>query len=269
MPNLILKDKKVILNYGFTLVEMSIVILIIGLLISAITIGANLNSTATARSIISQYNNILSATKNFQINYQSYPGDIPNGLFFFPNCNDQGVSNCAGDGDNLIESTCSVCAPNYPNEAIAAFRQMSLAKMLNGNYLNVYGATQDFTGGINVPAVKGINNSIFIYTTNAASFSVNQGGASNDGKINALALYSITTGFTSNLGYYALTPQQAFIIDSKIDDGLPSTGDISGGSAVPGTLGSGCATNTVIPPVASNYYNISSNQATCALYFYF
>src|ERR1700678_1068516 len=63
---------------GFTLIELSIVLVIIGLIIGGILTGQDLIKAAEARAQISQIEKYQTAVNAFYNKYGYLPGDIPN-----------------------------------------------------------------------------------------------------------------------------------------------------------------------------------------------
>lgn len=63
-------------NKGFTLIELSIVLVIIGLIVGGILIGRDMIRAAEIRSLISEKNQYIVATNNFRNKYNAMPGDI-------------------------------------------------------------------------------------------------------------------------------------------------------------------------------------------------
>src|ERR1017187_10122680 len=62
---------------GFTLVELSIVLVIIGLIIGGVLVGRDLISAAEVRAQISQIEKYQTAVNTFRDKYGYLPGDIP------------------------------------------------------------------------------------------------------------------------------------------------------------------------------------------------
>ena len=63
---------------AFTLVELSIVIVIIGLLIGGILGGQSLIHASELKSVISDFQKYQSAITQFRTQYNAWPGDMPN-----------------------------------------------------------------------------------------------------------------------------------------------------------------------------------------------
>src|SRR6202011_3322528 len=61
---------------GFTLIELSIVLVIIGLIVGGILVGQDLIKAAEVRAQISQIDKYNSAVNTFRAKFQSIPGDM-------------------------------------------------------------------------------------------------------------------------------------------------------------------------------------------------
>jgi prepilin-type N-terminal cleavage/methylation domain-containing protein len=60
---------------GFTLVELSIVIVVIGLIIGVVTAGQSLVRQAQIRSVLNDVNKYKTAWNAFKLQYDALPGD--------------------------------------------------------------------------------------------------------------------------------------------------------------------------------------------------
>ena len=80
---------------GFTLIELSIVLVIIGLLVGGVLEGQDLIKAAQIRSTISQFEQFDAAVNTFRTKYNNLPGDVVNGTNFFANTDVPLVANCA------------------------------------------------------------------------------------------------------------------------------------------------------------------------------
>ena len=84
----------------FTLVELAIVMIIIGLLIGGILKGQELINNARVSSTVSQTKAIETGISAFRDKYAAVPGDITNPTARIPSC--VGLCATAGNGDGLI-----------------------------------------------------------------------------------------------------------------------------------------------------------------------
>ena len=95
------KSKK---QSGFTLIEMSIVLVIIGLIVGGVLVGRDLISAAAVRAQISQIEKYNLAVNTFREKYGYLPGDIPNPYapqFGFAS---RGQYTGEGDGNGTLEA---------------------------------------------------------------------------------------------------------------------------------------------------------------------
>jgi prepilin-type N-terminal cleavage/methylation domain-containing protein len=113
-------------SQGFTLIEIAIVLVIIGLLLGGVLKGQELITGARVRNLISQQEGIKAAFFGFQDRYRALPGDYAAAATNI-NC----TATCpSGDGNGRIES------PNTAgsHEEIFAWTHLAAAGFLNGSY---------------------------------------------------------------------------------------------------------------------------------------
>src|SRR3954466_4808654 len=88
---------------GFTLIELSIVLVIIGLIIGSVLVGQDLIEAATIRATVSQLEKYKTAVGTFRTKYNALPGDIKSseatGFGFYARGGGMGD----GDGNGAIE----------------------------------------------------------------------------------------------------------------------------------------------------------------------
>jgi prepilin-type N-terminal cleavage/methylation domain-containing protein len=113
---------------GFTLVELAIVMIIIGLLIARVLKGQALIHDARVTSTVAQTKAIEAATTTFRDTYNFIPGDMTNPTVRLPNCLIAPCSN-AGNGDAKLAFT-PAAAPNGENQAF--FPQLYVASLMTG-----------------------------------------------------------------------------------------------------------------------------------------
>ena len=96
---------------GFSLVELSIVLVILGLLVGGVLTGQSLIRAAELRSVTTEYGKYSTAIRAFKDKYFALPGDMTNAIAFWgpaPDCADTattagtGTQTCNGDGNNNI-----------------------------------------------------------------------------------------------------------------------------------------------------------------------
>lgn len=239
---------------GFTLVELSIVILIIGLLVAGIAAGTNMIKQAELRSIISDYYSHTVGYNNFISNYGKVPGDmdIASAQFTLANCASTAAL-CNGNGNGIIDYDGATATTNEVNKA---WKHLELAGVI-GNSFQLVPSSVATLISLNAPQSKraGIGF-VFIGGTNAAPFSADK---------NVLWIGKAKSGATLLNG--AVTASEASQIDRKIDDAYT---DNSGSTPVfkgydTGTVrsvaGEDAATGTCT--TAANGYTIASTVVAC------
>src|ERR1700689_2578698 len=68
---------------GFTLIEMAIVLVIIGLIVGGMLVGQNLVYAAQIRKVGTELQQIEIAVTTFKVKYDSLPGDMSNATQLF------------------------------------------------------------------------------------------------------------------------------------------------------------------------------------------
>jgi prepilin-type N-terminal cleavage/methylation domain-containing protein len=71
-------------QHGFTLVELSIVIVIIGLIVAGVTAGQSLVAAAKIQSQITELKKYEVAYNIFKLEYNAVPGDMSNAISYWP-----------------------------------------------------------------------------------------------------------------------------------------------------------------------------------------
>ena len=81
---------------GFTLVEIAIVLVIIGLLLGGVLKGQELITQAKIKNVSNDFNGLTAAIYSYQDRYKRFPGDDPGATRW-------SIITAAGDGDNVVE----------------------------------------------------------------------------------------------------------------------------------------------------------------------
>jgi prepilin-type N-terminal cleavage/methylation domain-containing protein len=102
---------------GFTLVELSIVLVIIGLLITAVLKGQTLIEQSHIQGAIKTEEDLAEAAREFKSRYKLWPGDMPSPPIanVIAACNTGGAN--AGDGKGAINALESQCVPEVLSKA--------------------------------------------------------------------------------------------------------------------------------------------------------
>lgn len=214
---------------GFTLIELSIVLLVAGLLAVSVILGQSLVRQSQIQSVITDINSFRSAIRNFEDQYKDLPGDMSDATAYW-------AATANGDGDGQIEAA----------EDLRAWQQLNLANLIQGGYTGTDAGVPDMQVGINIPkskVTKGgylpVYGVIGNHTGNFIAF-----GSENANSV----LGSI------------VTVEEARNIDAKIDDGLAAFGEVmtvDGSDVVAGTCVAGA-------PLA---YTANNETIACSMRF--
>lgn len=198
---------------GFTLIELSIVLVIIGLIVGGVLVGQDLIAAAEVRSQMSQVEKSNTAVNTFRTKFNGVPGDFSNeGTFGFTA---RANSNARGDGDGLIEAI----AGDQCTETFFFWSDLNIAGLLDGGVTVL--ADDDglaclkgntWAQGIYTPAGK-MGGSFLVYST----------GGRNYYYLSNITAVGVTGAATEGA---LIKNQQAYNIDVKMDDGIPGTGSV-------------------------------------------
>jgi prepilin-type N-terminal cleavage/methylation domain-containing protein len=215
---------------GFTILEMSIVLAIIGFIVGGIMLGTDLIAAATIRSQIRQIDQLNMAVHLFQIRYNNLPGDIPDPLASNVGLQARGPYTGQGDGNGIIEGNKSNSAGanlgtnECGGETPMFWVDLNTAGFLPGTFntatTTATGCSLTTTAAISsyFPTANiGGGNYVYVWSGGpAGGNATNYFGLSVVTLIGGLTLWSVP----------GLTVQQAYNIDYKTDDGLPQSGRV-------------------------------------------
>lgn len=247
MQHIVSRENKI----GFTLIELSIVMVIIGLIVGGILAGKALIQQAEVRSAASKLLQFDSSYNAFRLKYNCIMGDCPNATDFFganylPSSGlcitmTNGFGN--GDGNGFIDGG----GGGWSCESRQAAKSLELSHLLPTAFLTPCWDTSIF---------KGINDG-------CAYFSVDDryNRVTPPLKLNSMSWFYIAAG-----GYAGATmsPVITGAIDKKVDDGNPTAGKFRGLDSEPRT-GGGIAVGSC---VTSGAYNLNEDYTCRALYYF-
>jgi prepilin-type N-terminal cleavage/methylation domain-containing protein len=212
---------------GFTLLEMSMVLLIIALIMGGILIGRDLIRAGEVRATLSQMDKYSAAAMAFRMKYNCLPGDCAGAVSFGLGTAWTGPGD-NGDGDRHVYSFPWVLGAGQQTtqkEFLNFWYHLQKAGLIEGTF-NGYIAGQGCitTGAGNCPAAK------MGHGTYICAFTLTQipgGGFAQNNMVTGNVFFLSSLG--SDGGGCVLTSasvptDEAFAIDSKIDDGNPNAG---------------------------------------------
>ena len=174
---------------GFTLIEIAIVLVIIGLILGGVLKGQELITQAKIRNVANDFNGISAAYYSYQDRYRAMPGDDPNAV-------GRWTTSKSGDGSATINGLYDAAVtgdPTAAQESNLLWQHLRLAGLVAGP------TTGAGSGNQPQNAVGGI-------------YGVQSGPVLG---LNGLVICS------SNM-----SGKVANAIDSQFDDGLPHTGQV-------------------------------------------
>lgn len=183
---IIKKDTK-----GFTLIEMAIVLVVIGLILGMVYKSRQLIDSAKVKKMAAQYNKIIAGMNTFYDRYGSFPGDGC-GTSSSYNINAPNPMDCDGEKNGVIEGLSNNNWPGQYDREAFAFWQLLIDK------------TQILT--------KADRESIF-----GQPWDLQQGLTS---------FADTNTDWLDLPGNDQADLRLVCALDKKIDDGLPSSGNV-------------------------------------------
>ncbi|MBN8543993.1 MAG: type II secretion system protein [Alphaproteobacteria bacterium] len=219
---------------GFSLVELSIVLVILGLLTGGILAGQSLIRASELRAVSTEYQRYAAAVQTFRDKYFAIPGDFNGATRFWNRLNTNadcvsthglGVAGspgaCDGGGDGSINSAGGA---GQSGDMHQFWRHLALSGLIEGSYSGLAGSGGgqhvEFSSN-NAPRSK-LSNAGYGAMWLGVQDGTNSPFAGSYG--NTLYLGGQHTSNVANVG--VLKAEEAWNIDTKMDDGLPAIGKI-------------------------------------------
>ena len=233
-------------KHGFTLIELSIVLVIIGLLIGGILVAQSMIESSKLQAFIKQVNQLDIAVSNFKTRFNQLPGD--SNLFTY-NGNNDGLIKDYYNNDDYLQG-----------EIGAAWSHLSEAGVLQDNYTRISSTSTVVEYGVHVPEIE--------YGEKQAGIVIGTPLNASDPHYNTPVFWishfpEIANNWTwggACVGCgYVFTTTQALAADKKMDDGLPRDGDVrAAGVSEFASAGSSCINS-------GTYYINSPTPLSCNL----
>ncbi len=248
---------------GFSLVELSIVLVILGLLTGGILSGQSLIRAAELRSVTTEYSRYVAAVQSFRDRYQALSGDMRNAVNFWGaahadantcrSTQGAGTQTCNGDGNGRV-SLDTTGLPAY--ERFRFWQHLANAGLIEGTYSGVEGASGISIIGTNIPASRLSGAGWAVY--NLADYS----GSSYTfvGSYDNTLVLGKPIATDHQLRGTVLKPEELWNVDIKLDDGRPGIGKVRA------YIWNGCTTATASNQQLTAEYNLTNSSIACAFY---
>ena len=204
---------------GFTLLELTVVLVIIGLLAGGVLFGRDLLIAAGRRHFISELDKYTTAVRLFRVKYNCIPGDCKNAVAY--NLGTGGGAGDNGDGDGMVYSTddggLGMTGGGWvrQKEGLNFWYHLSQAK-LTAFPAKGYNATQPASIASYVPELK-LDGRVFVF-----AYSIVQ----TDPLRNMGNAYYLSSDLQGNNYGNSMSAVDAYYFDTKLDDGLPFSGNV-------------------------------------------
>ena len=234
---------------GFTLIEIAIVLVIIGLLLGGVLKGQELINTARVRALNNTVDGITAAWFSFQDRYRGFPGDYSQAEVNLPDpTGTAGTIVKDGDGNGRVGDKAG--AYNAA-ESANVWVQLQAAGYITAN----------FDGGV--------TTTLTADTYNCSLDTCPDNGFGSGMNLNhGLQILGGTTGITANahelMTGLGIPVEVLAELDRKVDDGKPDSGSMQigkGGSGGWSTTESGACVSGAVPDINYGVQNPSSNCA--------
>jgi len=224
---------------GFTLVELSMVLVVIGLIVGGVMAGSSLVHQVKLKTIITDVNKYKVAYNTFKMEYNAIPGDMDNATSYWSGTFD-------GNGNGKIDDS-------NTTEIIYVWQHLTLAKLIPGSYTGVHEEIGSAMIGKIVPQSGYDSLAGYGMYYSSRNLPYTTGPHSQEAR-NYLRFGRVYTSGDDRIGKNALTNADALSIDTKMDDGKPGLGLVyarssGGGTDCHTTTDSATAEYTYLKPV--------------------
>lgn len=254
-------------NSGFTLIEITIVMIILGFIVVGIIEGTALINQAKLKTVYTSSGEYIDAVEIFKDKYKYLPGDMPNAESFWgadsscPNTAANTVkktATCNGNGNNKIYFD-----SNDSYEIHRFWQHLSNAELIGQEFTGAQVATSNIhvLPGVNSPSTDyplgtyTVDYHGFVSSSSTVVFGENDYG-------HTLEFGSIGPADEGMNPYGIISPEDAYYIDNKFDDGSPALGKIQ---AQPD--GHDNAPNCTDANDISAAYDLSQTNTNCRVIF--
>lgn len=257
---------------GFSLVELSIVLVILGLLTGGILSGQSLIRAAELRAVSGEYTRWVTATQTFRDKYFSIPGDMANAVKFWGAADGStgmtaacfstqgtGTQTCNGNGNGRI----NYGELNYSMENYRYWQHLANAGLIEGTFSGVAAndpipnnSTRYSLIGTNIPRSKLSNGGYYVHYAGTVTDPTSTYWVGTYDHLLVFGGQEANDITEANI----LKPEESWNIDVKLDDGRPAFGKVR----LP-RVGT-CATTIVAADAATAEYAVSNSNIACYIF---
>jgi prepilin-type N-terminal cleavage/methylation domain-containing protein len=216
-------------NSAFTLVELAIVVVVLGILVVGVVGGQSLIESAKKQEVVTGFAQLRTGLNAFKLEFDALPGDMEDAYDYFGDECSSSEANCNGDGDRKLTGTSitgfSTYCHNNSCERCMAFKHMALAELFKTKLdcLN----TGPFTD--NNSYKNPLNKDSYFFLSNRCKEGIAPFDCEDPSNYTSkLYLMTASTGHLDSKDNWircghagTFTPKQQKFIDEKLDDGKP------------------------------------------------
>lgn len=240
---------------GFTLVEIAIVLVIIGLLLGSVLKGQELIASARVRNLIALQDGVKAAFYGFQDRYRALPGDYSSADTTV-NCP---VNPCLnGNGNGQVEISATSVNGSVAAEYLLVWTHLAAAGFINGSF-----QMQAVDTSATVANSPTSPYGVYLEVAYDGWYGANQTGFTMAGTGPNPPRHTFKTG-------NQVPTEIASEVDRKIDDGLPYSGSFQfstytpDASTPPTTTGvSACVVSRIVSGAIQYSWNLPGKSTNC------
>ncbi len=232
---------------GFGLIELAIVVTVISFVASGILVGRHLVRHAQVLAVISQVKGFQTAINAFKIQYDYLPGDFPLATSYWGDATEN------GDGDGIIQEI----GFSSGNEGTRAWQHLALAGILPASFSGSGKQVESVT----IPVSK-LDGGGFYFR--ARPKNVLHSGIDKP----FIEWGTCKPGTTVECDGGIITPEEAQMLDRKMDDGFATSGVVFGYNGFPEAKYPHCSGNWDTPVGSVDYQMQYKSDRHCRMDFW-
>lgn len=228
------------MNLGFSLLELSIVLVISALLAGGLAAGKEIIRQSEIRGVFAEVEKVRVSFHTFKDKYRAAPGDMKNATAYWgvksagcPHGAPTGTETCNGNGDGKIQFPTSLFDEDH-QESWYAWQHLANAGFIQGTFSGSSNWTKVRTARVN-QAVVGTNVlpsqsmsgvAYFLYYSPFSAVPASAGDFLFNLEGTILVAGRYLNGYPLILPHGAFTSEEAIGIEKKFDDGKPAAGNM-------------------------------------------